>query len=45
VDYILVRKRDRAKVLDVKVVPNEPCITQHKLMICQMKISDEVRKA
>ena len=44
VDYMLVRKRDRANVLDVKVIPNEECITQHKLMVCQMKISDAVRK-
>ena len=34
VDYMLVRKHDSAKVSDVKVVPNEACVTQHKLMIC-----------
>ena len=37
-------KRDRANVLDVKVIQNEECITQHKLMVCQMKISDTVQK-
>ena len=41
---MLVRKRDRANVLDVKVIPNEECITQRKLIVCQMKISDAVRK-
>ena len=43
-DYMLVRKRDRENVLDVKVIPNEECITQHKLMVCQMNINDAVRK-
>ena len=43
VHYMLVRKRG-VKVFNVKVVPNEACVTQHKLIICQMKISDVVRK-
>ena len=43
-DYMLVIKRDRTKVLDVKVLPNKACVTQHKLMICQMKINDVVQK-
>ena len=33
VDYILVRQRDRNLMQDVKVVRNEPCIPQHKLMV------------
>jgi hypothetical protein len=33
VDYILVRQRDQKLVQDVKVIRNEPCIPQHKLMV------------
>lgn len=35
VDYMLVRQRDKNLVQDVKVIRNEPCIPQHKLMVCQ----------
>jgi len=44
VDYVLVRKSERANVLDVKVIPSEPCILQHKLMVCQVRVREQVRK-
>ena len=33
IDYILVRKRDFKLVKNVKVVPNEECVSQHLLLI------------
>ena len=36
VDYIMVKQRDRWMVEDVKVIRNEPCLTQHKLMVCKL---------
>jgi hypothetical protein len=33
VDYILVRGSDRTKLGDVKVIPEEACITQHRLLV------------
>jgi hypothetical protein len=38
VDYILVRKGDRRMLMDVKVVPSEACILQHKLLVCDLKV-------
>jgi hypothetical protein len=34
VDYVLVRRKDLSMIRDVKVIPNEPCLLQHKLLIC-----------
>ena len=34
IDYILVRKSERSKVKDVKVIPNDECMSQHKLLVC-----------
>ena len=31
VDYIIVRQEDKAKVRNVKVIPNEECVPKHKL--------------
>src|SRR5207244_7357380 len=36
VDYILIRKIDRAKITDVKIIGSESCILQHKLMVCKL---------
>ena len=37
IDYILVRKRDMRMLTDATVIPNEPCILQHKLLFCSVK--------
>ena len=37
IDYILVRRRDRLLVKDVKVIPVEECLSQHRLIVCVMK--------
>ena len=31
----MIRQRDKNLVQDVKVIRNEPCIPQHKLMVCK----------
>src|SRR5881628_469925 len=33
IDYMLVRRVDRKRVRDVKVIPGEPCLTQHRLLV------------
>ncbi|MBJ5695526.1 hypothetical protein JGG83_23020, partial [Salmonella enterica subsp. enterica serovar Derby] len=32
-DYILLRKTDRRKVRNIKVIPGEECVTQHHLVV------------
>ena len=44
IDYILVRKRDFKLVKNVKVVPNEECVSQHKLLIADTLISAPLPK-
>ena len=44
VDYMLIKQKNRPMVTDVGVIANEPCITQHKLMICQLALTEPVRK-
>ena len=41
VDYVLVRAGERAMIRDVKVIINEPCLSQHKLMICIIDWKDK----
>ena len=43
VDYVLIKQRDRLMVTDVAVIANEPCITQHKLMVCKLVLSEKVK--
>jgi len=33
VDYIIVWQEDKAKVHNVKVIPNEECVPKHKLSV------------
>jgi len=39
VDYIIVRLEDKAKVRNVKVIPNEECIPKHKLLVTDMRFN------
>ena len=39
VDYILFRSGLRKLIKDVKVIPNEECLSQHRLLVCTFKIS------
>jgi len=36
VDYIIVQQEDKAKVHNVKDIPNEECVTKHKLLVMDM---------
>ena len=38
IDYILVKQQNIKLVRDVKVNPNEECVTQHKLLVCDARI-------
>src|SRR5437867_6890143 len=44
VDYILIRKIHRASVTDINIINSEPCILQHKLMICKLQVKDKVKR-
>ena len=44
VDYILVRESDRAKLKDVKVIPGEACIPQHKLLVSVAHLGVKTKK-
>jgi hypothetical protein len=43
VDYTLVRKRDRKLVRNISVLQNEPCLLQHKLLVCTLEC-EELKK-
>ena len=36
VDYIIVQQEDKAKIRNVKVIPNEECVPKHKLLVMDM---------
>jgi len=44
VDYIIVRQEDKAKVRNVKVIPNEECVPKHKLLVIDMQFSMRKRR-
>ena len=41
VDYVLTRKNNRK---DVKVIPGEECVSQHKLVVINMRIRRSTRR-
>ena len=38
IDFVLLRKRLRKLVMDVKVIPGEEVALQHQLLVCEMMI-------
>jgi hypothetical protein len=42
VDYILIDQRERSSVSDVTIIRNEPCLLQHKLLVCRLVVRDWV---
>ena len=38
IDYILVRKEDKRLVMDCKVIPSEPVVAQHKLLVADLRM-------
>lgn len=43
VDYVLMRRNDLAVVKDMKVVPGENCLLQHKLLVCVLELKTSVK--
>ena len=43
-DYILVDQREKSTVSDVTVIRNEPCLLQHKLLVCHLVVKEWVPK-
>ena len=37
-DFILLRKRNLKMAKDIKVIPSEECVPQHKLLICELRL-------
>jgi len=44
VDYIIVRQEDKAKVRNVKVIPNEECVPKHKLLVMDMQFNTRKKR-
>ena len=44
VDHVMVRRSDLKMVRDVKVIPGESCLPQHKLLVCVLDVKASVRK-
>ncbi|VDL84135.1 unnamed protein product [Nippostrongylus brasiliensis] len=44
IDYVLVRRRDAKLASDAKIVPYETVATQHRPLICTMKITPPKRE-
>jgi len=44
VDSIIVRRGDKAKVHNVKVIPIEECVSQHKFLVMDMQLNTTKRR-
>jgi len=44
VDYIMVRQREKVKVHNVMVIPNEECVPKHKLLVMDMRFNTTKRR-
>ena len=44
VDYILMRNRDRQCVRNVKTIPGEECVRQHRLLIADLRFAGTTRR-
>ena len=44
VDYNLAKRSDLKQVQNVKVIRDEDCVTQHKLLLCQINLRTQIRK-
>ena len=38
IDFILMRKRNLKMAKDIKVIPSEECVPQHKHLICELRL-------
>ena len=44
VDYVLVRREKLSMVKDMKVIPSEDCLLQHRLVVCVLNLKACVSK-
>jgi hypothetical protein len=44
IDYILVRRKDKSFLKNVTVINGEACITQHKLLLCNIELPGKLVK-
>ena len=44
VDYVLARRSYLKQVQNVKVIGGEECVTQHKLLVCEINLRTQIRK-
>jgi len=44
VDYITAQQEDKAKVRNVKVIPNEQCVPKHTLLVMDMWFNTTKRR-
>jgi len=44
VDYIIAWQEDKAKVRNVKVIPNAECVPEHKLLVMDMQFTTRKRR-
>ena len=44
VDYVLMRKCERKIVKNIRVIQSESCLPQHKLILCEVKFKESIKK-
>ena len=44
IDYLLTRKRDRRTIMDCKVIPGEPLVMQHRLLVMDLRMGKVSKK-
>ena len=44
IDYIMVRKEDRKFVMDCKLIPGEPVVAQHRLLMADLRMKIEKKR-
>ena len=44
IDYFMIRKEERRLAMDCKVIPGEPVVTQHRLLVADFRLKRERKK-
>ena len=45
IDYVLYSRKLRRDVTNVKVIPGEECASQHRLLVCDLRVQSPPHKA
>ena len=43
IDYFLIRRRLRKYIRDIKVIPGEECLKQHRLLVCIFQVAAQAK--